>query len=182
MNKKDNKRSKDSIQRIKKSTIALLKEIGHKKITIKKICSNAGVNRTTFYAHFDSIESVLYEICEEHIVNCYNIFLDIDTPYKNRINKVVKLIQKDIDFFAYVFQNVHNLELKILEMVENHYTDKDYVSGAERAQLSLAFIISGFVGVGKIYFNSEKYKIKPEDFADILYSAINTSNPYFTIK
>ena len=182
MNRRDNKRAKDSIEKIKKSTRLLLKELGHENITIKDICNKSGINRTTFYAHFDSIESVLYEICEGYIIGSYNIFLDTSISYQTRIKKVIELIQQDLDFFAYIFQNVHNLELKILEMVENHYTDKDFISGAERAQISLAFIISGFVGVGKIYFNSNKYKMKPEEFADILYSAINVSNPYFTIK
>jgi len=182
MNKENNKRAQISVQRIKKSTSKLIKNIEHNKITIKNICREAGINRTTFYAHFDSIESVLYEICEGYVASSYNIFLDTTVSYQTRIKKVIELIQQDLDFFAYIFQNVHNLELKILEMVENNYTDKDFVAGAERAQISLAFIISGFVGVGKIYFNSEKYKMKPEEFADILYSAINVSNPYFTIK
>lgn len=182
MNKKDNKRSQDSIQRIKKSTSLLLKEVGHEKITIKNICNNAKINRTTFYAHFDSIESVLYEICEGHIIKCYNIFLDTNTPYKARIKKVIKVIEGDLEFFAYVFKNVHNLELKILEMVENHYTDNDFVSGAGLSKISLAFIISGFVGVGKIYFGNNKYQISPEELANVIYHTINMSNPYFIIK
>lgn len=182
MNRKNNKRAQNSIQKIKKSASILIKNINHKKMTIKDICNKAKINRATFYAHFDSIESVLYEICEEYIINCYKIFLDKNLSYKTRIRNAIELIQEDLDFFAYIFDNVHNLELKILEMVENYYTDDDFVSGTKAARLSLAFIISGFVGVGKIYFNSEKYKMKPEEFADILYSAINVSNPYFTIK
>jgi len=182
MNIKDNKRAQMSVQKIKKATAKLIKNIKEKKITIKDICKEAGINRTTFYAHFDSTESVVYEICEEYIIGCYRIFLDTNTPYRTRIKKTVELIHNDLDFFAYVFENVHNLELKILEMVENYYTDNDFVSGADAAKLSLAFIISGFVGVGKIYFNSKKYHMNPGEFADILYNAINMSNPYFTIK
>lgn len=182
MNRKDNKRAQTSVQKIKKSASILIKSTGHKKITIKDICNKAKINRTTFYAHFDSIEAVLYEICEEYIVSCYKIFLDKSLSYKTRIKMTIELIQEDLDFFAYIFDNVHNLELKILEMVENCYKDDDFVSGVEAARLSLAFIISGFVGVGRIYFNSEKYKMTPEEFADILNSAINVSNPYFTIK
>lgn len=182
MNKKSNKRAQDSVQKIKKSTSILIRNIEHKKLTIKDICKEAKINRTTFYAHFDSVEAVLYEICEEYIIRCYKIFLDTKISYRTRIKKTVELIQEDFDFFAYIFNNVHNLELKILEMVENYYTDNDFLAGAEAARLSLAFIISGFVGVGKIYFKSEKYMMNPEKFADILYNAINMSNPYFIIK
>ena len=182
MNKKDNKRAQDSKQRLKRAVCNLLKEVGHEKITIKSLCKEAGVNRTTFYAHFDDIEDLLYEICEEYIVGCFKIFMNTEVSYRIRIKNAVELIRDDMEFFAYVFRNVHNLELKVLNMVEILYTDNDYLAGAEKAKLSLAFIISGFVGVGKIYFSSDKCKMNPDEFADILYNAINMSNSYFIIK
>lgn len=182
MNTKNNKRSQYSIKKLKKAITKLLKTEDHDKITIKDLCKEAEINRTTFYAHFDDMESLLYEICEDYIVSCYQIFLNTNIAYKTRIKMMVEFMQEDFEFFAYVFKNVHNLEIKILDMIENLYTDKDFVSGAEKSKLSLAFVISGFVGVGKIYFTSDKYTINSEEFADILYNVINTSNPYLIIK
>ena len=74
------------------------------------------------------------------------------------------------------------LDVKILEMVSNRYTDRDLVSGDIKAKLSLAFIISGFVGVGKIYFTTNQSNMNPEEFADVLFNAVNMSNSYFVIK
>lgn len=182
MNTKNNKRSQNSIYKLKKTVCKMLKDIDHEKITIKDLCNAAGVNRTTFYAHFDDIESLLYEICEEYIIGCYEIFLDTSTSYKSRIRKMVEFIQEDFEFFAYIFRNVHNLDVKILEMVSNRYTDADFVSGDIKAKLSLAFIISGFVGVGKTYFITNQSNMNPEEFADVLFNAVNMSNSYFVIK
>ena len=37
-------------------------------ITVKEICENAGVNRSTFYLHYETIDDLLTE-CSQHIVN-----------------------------------------------------------------------------------------------------------------
>ena len=184
MNTKNNKKALSSIQNIKKATCKLLQSVKYEKLTIKGICNEAKINRTTFYAHFDSIESVLYEICEEYIIRAYKIFLNTSVPYQKRIKQTLEVLFENFEFFAYIFENVHNLEIKILKMVEFAYKDEESNLTSEQAKLSLAFIISGFVGVGKIYFNDESYKnkMKPEDFAEVLCGAINQYNPYFTIK
>lgn len=92
MNKNGNKRAQNSKQRLKRALCNLLKEVGHEKITIKSLCKEAGVNRTTFYAHFDDIEDLLYEICEEYIVGCFKIFINTEISYRTRIKNAVELI------------------------------------------------------------------------------------------
>lgn len=184
MNTKNNNKSKESIKNIQKAVCKLLQIVGHEKLTIKQICDEAKVNRTTFYAHFDTIEDVLYEICEEHIIKAYEIFLNRNIPYQQRIKQTMDVLMENAEFFAYVFEHVHNLEIKILNMVESCCDDANNEQNPEQAKLSLAFIISGFVGVGKIYFTNEKYKNKmtPEQFSEILCGTINQANPYFIIK
>ena len=182
MNIKDNKKSKQSINKIKNSICKMLKSVNHNQLTIKEICLDAGINRTTFYAHFDSIESALYQICEEYITKAYKIFLNTQIPYKDRLKRSIDIIYERKDFFGYVFNNVHDLEMKIFTMVENCFLDENYLGGGEQAKLSLAFIISGFIGVGKIYFNSKFSHMTTQQFADILCSTINFTNPYFMIK
>lgn len=182
MNIKNNKRAQDSKNKIKNAICNMLQTVGHNQLSIKSICANAGVNRTTFYSHFDGVEDALYQICEEYIVKAYKIFLKTNIPYKTRIKNAIEIIIDKIDFFNYVFTNVHNLELKILEMVQTCYVGNDDFINNDQAKLSLAFIISGFIGVGKLYFNSQNSKIDSQQFADVLCSAINLSNPYFIIK
>ena len=84
MNVSNNKRSKDSIFKIQNAVCDLIHIFGLKSINIKMICEKAGVNRTTFYVHYDSVEDVLYDICKQYIHKAYNIFMNTKISYKQR--------------------------------------------------------------------------------------------------
>lgn len=186
MNIKNNQKSKNSIAKIQNALYNLLSTVGHKKLTIKLVCNEAQINRTTFYAHFDSIEDALYQMCEKHIIDVFKIFLKLDLPYKLRVKESLQIIKNNYSFFEYIFTNVNNLELRVIEMVENSDLYDKSNSNYKNTKLSLAFIISGFVGIGKTYFNDLKSnktaKISIDDFANLIFNVINQNNPYFTIK
>ena len=185
MNIKYNKKSRDSVEKIKNSICKLLNEVGHDRLSIKGICLHAGINRTTFYAHFDSLESALYHICEEYVIKAYQIFIDTNYSYRDRIIKAIGIIGDRRDFFAYVFNNVCNLELEIMRMIESYHVQYASNSKDYKYRFSLAFVISGFVGVGRAYFNLIDNDNCPlltaEQFADVFCNTINLSNPYFPI-
>ena len=178
MNIKNNKKSQNSIKKIQTSLCGLLKSFGHKAITIKKVCEHASINRTTFYAHFNSIEDALYQTCEEYILCAYKIFLDTKLDYKSRVMKSLDIVKDKLEFFAYAFAHVHNLDQRIIEMVENYYCNncKEF----QKTQLSMSFIISGFIGICKKYFINNKFhnKIDLTGFADIICNTLNLQNPY----
>ena len=62
MNVKNNKKAKMSVENITNAVFDLLKSSSYEELTVKDICKIAGVNRSTFYSHFDSIEDILYSI------------------------------------------------------------------------------------------------------------------------
>ena len=59
MNTKNNQRFKDTEIRMQSVMLELMKYMEFEKITVKKICENAQVNRSTFYAHFIDINDML---------------------------------------------------------------------------------------------------------------------------
>lgn len=59
MNTKNNQRFKDTEIRMQSVMLELMKYMEFEKITVKKICEKAQVNRSTFYAHFIDIYDML---------------------------------------------------------------------------------------------------------------------------
>lgn len=59
MNTAKNQRFKDTEILMQSAMLKLMEETEFKKITVKKICEEAHVNRSTFYAHFIDIYDML---------------------------------------------------------------------------------------------------------------------------
>lgn len=59
MNTKNNQRFHETEVRMENAMLELMKRTEFEKITVKKICEKAQVNRSTFYAHFMDIYDML---------------------------------------------------------------------------------------------------------------------------
>lgn len=59
MNIAENKTFQETSKKITDTLFIILKEKSIKKITVKELCQNAGINRSTFYAHFRDLYEVL---------------------------------------------------------------------------------------------------------------------------
>ncbi len=55
MNTKNNKRRRESVQKIENAFVQLLQEHELREITVADICKLTGLNRSTFYANFEDI-------------------------------------------------------------------------------------------------------------------------------
>ena len=52
MNTVNNKRRRESVEKIEKAFVQLLQTADLKNITVSDICKETGLNRSTFYANF----------------------------------------------------------------------------------------------------------------------------------
>ena len=130
----------------------LLEKKDYEFITIKEICEKAGVNRTTFYLHYDSMEDLLIETIEMITKRLYETFdneiLDINNqckdelfliddkyliPYINFIRenkKIYKLIHTKPQIFntKEVFRKLYNeIFSKILDKFYIKTNEQEYV-------------------------------------------------------
>lgn len=76
MNTKNNQRFRDTEIRMEAAMLDIMKHINFEKITVKKICEKAKVNRSTFYAHFidiyDMLDKMEIELSRD-LLNRYSI-------------------------------------------------------------------------------------------------------------
>lgn len=90
MNTKNNQRYKENEQKIIHCFIELLNQMDISQITIRMICEKAGINRTTFYKHYQDIFDLLEKL-EKKMNN------EIYSEAKNKVNSESLFIS--IDFF-----------------------------------------------------------------------------------
>jgi len=62
MNTKNNRRAQETRQRIQTALTEMLKEQELDQISVSQLCKRADVNRSTFYAHYDDVLSLMEEI------------------------------------------------------------------------------------------------------------------------
>ncbi len=65
MNTKNNARSRASREALRRGLLTLLEQQELQEITVAQLCREAGVNRSTFYSHYENIWNVLEELEEE---------------------------------------------------------------------------------------------------------------------
>lgn len=81
MNKSESKYFNTAIK-MDKAFLDLLAEKDFEYITVKDICKKAGVNRSTFYLHYETIADLLDESVEYMLNGFLNIFLKMISAQK----------------------------------------------------------------------------------------------------
>ena len=79
MNKNESKYFNTAI-RMDEALIALLEKKNFEYITIKEICDTAGVNRSTFYLHYENTSDLLHETTR-YIINKHLAYYEIDKEH-----------------------------------------------------------------------------------------------------
>lgn len=129
MNKANNKRRKDSIERIERVFIDLLQTKELNQVSISDICKQANLNRTTFYANYrdiydladsirDKLENNASALCEGKLGQGVdsNDYLELfrhikenqlfyKTYFKLGYDENYKIIRYDMDFAQKHFKN-----------------------------------------------------------------------------
>ncbi len=76
MNKQTSKYFHTAV-RMNEALLSLLEKKDYQYITVKEICQTAGVNRSTFYLHYDSVDDLLRETLEMTMERLNDKFRDM---------------------------------------------------------------------------------------------------------
>lgn len=106
MNKKANEQYKSNERVILDVFTRLLEEKDLQKITVKEICENAHINRSTFYNHFEDVYGVLEKMWIIHEENMKYIFRQAhSSSKKENLRMILEYIQDNELFYRASFHS-----------------------------------------------------------------------------
>lgn len=104
MNTKNNQRYQDTEILIQKTLLELASTTDIRRITIRAICDRAGINRSTFYAHYLDINDLVDKMGRSMMQDIGLLFKDSDNPMNFFITepllaKMILYVKEHRDFF-----------------------------------------------------------------------------------
>lgn len=166
MNKNESKYFNTAI-RMDEALIALLEKKDFEYITIKEICDTAGVNRSTFYLHYENTSDLLKEttryIIDKHLayyeIDRKSISLKYDTckreellfitdeylvPYLTFIKDNQRLFKVSVKQFNLL--NMGDVYGRMFEHIFNPVLERFHVPEKERSYM-MKFYLTGVVAI-----------------------------------
>ena len=95
MNHKDNRRVKLTKQLLKDSLCELLEQADIHEISVRTLCENADINRSTFYKYYDSIYDLLKEMENDFLKEIEKSLSVDNTETTDRLAHILCYIQSN---------------------------------------------------------------------------------------
>lgn len=115
MNKKNNKQFQGSAMRMEKAMLELINTTLFEKITVRLICERAGVNRSTFYAHYTDIYDMIGQLeanLKKELVSDYPASGNVVPLSLESFIPFLKFVCKHRDFYQIILRTKRELPLQ----------------------------------------------------------------------
>ena len=165
MNTKNNKRKRDSQDKIEKVFINLLQTNELEKITVSDIVKAAALNRSTFYANFIDIYDLADKTREKLEKEFSNLFLDYD--YFNERSgalKMFKHIKENQIFYKTYFKLCYD-DKHLVSICDPKRAEKENV--ANNLKYHIEFFRNGLNAIIKLWL-AGGCEESPEEMAEVL--------------
>lgn len=170
----------------------LLKRSGERSITITELCEQAGVNRTTFYKHYQGTWQII-DMLEEQLIesmegNKPDIISFLNNPYP-RFQELNRLLEQDIEFYRRLFNTQHvekimsKMNAIVLKSVtSNKETMKKYNGNVNQLKIVIDINIGVIVHLYLSWFKNNYGNTTLDDIAQIISRAIRRMNSQINSK
>ena len=168
MNTPNNKRKRESMERIEKVFIELLQTKELNKISVSDICKRAGLNRTTFYANYTDIYGLADAIRDKLENEVSDLYKDEITQGFNS-NDYLKLFRHIKDnqifyqtYFKLGYDNNHKITRYDVNLAHKHFQNRFI-------EYHIEFFKAGITQIIKLWLQNG-CKESPEDMFEIIQS------------
>lgn len=136
MNTKNNLRYKQSSEKIEKSFLKLIQDNKYEDISISQVCKESGINRSTFYSHYDDINDLVIKIESKFAKSMAKIFHYGERQTNEAFIEMFRFIREN-KYFYKAFLNIPyatlaetNTKVDVLKHIgENTNIDKSNKMG-----------------------------------------------------
>ena len=165
MNTKNNKRRRESQEKIEKVFINLLQKYEIKEITVSDIIKNAGLNRSTFYANYLDIFDLADKTREKLESEFSNLFADYD--YFNERTGALKMFKhiKDNQIFYKTYFKLCYDDKYLISVYDTKRAEKEQIDN--NIKYHIEFFRNGLNAIIKLWL-ANGCRETPEEMAEVL--------------
>lgn len=165
MNTKNNRRRKESQEKIEKAFVELLQTHNVKDITVSQLIQSAGLNRSTFYANYLDIFDLADKTRETLERDFSNLFADYD--YFNQRSGALKMFQhiKENQIFYQTYFKLCYDDKHLISVYDPKRAEQEHISG--NLKYHIEFFRNGLNAIIKLWL-AGGCKESPEEMAEVL--------------
>ena len=165
MNTKNNKRRKESQEKIEKAFIELLQTREISEITVSELIKITGLNRSTFYANYIDIFDLADKTRQKLESDFSNLFADYD--YFNDHTGAEKMfthIKENQLFYKTYFKLCYD-DKHLISIYDTKRAEKEHIS--ENLKYHIEFFRNGLNAIIKLWL-ADGCRETPEEMAEVL--------------
>lgn len=168
----DNQRVRLTKRLLKDALISIMQTTPFDRITVKRLCEEAGINRTTFYLHYPDTETLLTEIEDDIIAFAMELVNGHDTSSQSKpeIFSFLNYVQSNMLRFKVLlsFDDSDKFVQRISdEIIEGAKEKFPYSVPNEKVNLLMHFaMVSGLAVIHEWVYSD--FRLLPDEMADIL--------------
>ncbi len=169
------------------SLVELMKQKPIAKITIKELCENADINRTTFYAHYTDQYDLLQKMEEECLSYAKGAISNLMGEEDQ--HEMMKLLE---EVFQYIIDNRNHIQILMSEQGDINFQKQLFAMIYESCGISLfpdknadigmkeyyfIYAVSGSVGLLQHWLKDDVMK-SAREMADFIYSVAGIAHSF----
>ncbi len=180
MNKKTNQRVALTRRLLKENLIEILKKKTIQQVSVTELCAAAGINRSTFYAHYSIPMDVLTEIKKdfaEQLAQSLEQIREENSP-RHFLSCICEYIYENREIERIILSNSNEdevLEAALVSSFQVWGTASPFMQlheeDEEARRLTMVFYYHGIFRVIREWIRQDMTK-SPEEVAEILYSIL----------
>ena len=144
---------------IKESFLSLLEKKPVEKMTVKEICDNAYITRSTFYAYYMNEYDLLQKLTQELVEDSFKIVDSVSpmqppSEIQAKLTELFEFFGRNSSLLKYV--SGHELDKNIREMIYKYYDRRFgndmYYTQSDQKNILYVFLLDGTMGLIHFWF------------------------------